>query len=540
MISPPRARRALSLLFALAAPLSALAQTTVFSTYASSWGPSQGESDGADYVGNDWTTFNKGHRGYRYSQLDEITRANVGNLRELCRFDTGETLAFRTGPIVYRGTMFFTTAHGTYAIDANSCALRWKHEWLPLGPDNSRTNNGATIAEGRVFRGTPDGYLLALDAVTGKLLWQTAAMDANLGEYAVAAPLSSNGLVYIGKAGGDSGIRGEMMAFAARDGHKVWGFNTVPRVGEPGAETWLDPASLAHGGGGTWTSYSLNGFSNTLLIPVGNPGPDFNKAMRPGTNLYTNSLVALDATTGALKWAHQLLGPEDRDWDTSVVTSFTDWDGRRVAAVAGKDGVLHLVDHVDGKLLFKLALAPQLNTTAEIPPEPGLRICPIAAIQWNGPAYSPATNLMYVGWIDWCATAIQGPPPVYTMRKPYLGWKNGYGTRDPIDMASGWISAVDAHTGLVRWRWKSLRPLLAGVTATAGQLVFTADLTGHLVAIDAVTGAQLRMLNTGAPNGGGVISYRAGGAQRIAVASGLTSPAYSSVGGTGVIVVFGL
>ncbi|WP_051377982.1 pyrroloquinoline quinone-dependent dehydrogenase [Derxia gummosa] len=532
---------ALGLAAALAPAVPVAAQTTVISTRPSGNLPSRPEAEGADYDGGNWLTFNKGYRGFRYSQLGEIDRGNIGALREQCRFDTGEKFAFRAGPIVHRGTMIFTTAHNTYAIDAATCALRWKHEWLPLRPDlQYGTNNGATVADGRVFRGTNDGYLLALDAATGQLLWHTVVADAYLGEYAVAAPLAWNGLVYLGKAGGDSGIRGEMMAFSATDGHKVWGFNTVPQVGEPGAETWTDPASLAHGGGGTWTTYSLNPFSNTLLIPVGNPGPDFNKAMRPGRNLYTNSLVALDATTGALKWAYQLLGPEDRDWDTSVVASYSDWDGRRAAAVAGKDGVLHVVDHADGKLLFKLPLVTQLNTTAEIPLAPGIRICPIAAVQWNGPAYSPLNNLLYLGAIDWCATAIQGEPPVWTARKPYLGWANGYGTRDPIDQARGVITAVDAHTGLARWRWMSDRPLLAGVTATAGQLLLTADLRGRLVAIDAVTGKQLRMLATGGPNGGGVISYLAGGHQRIAVATGFSHGGFAASGATAQIVVFGL
>ncbi|WP_085314751.1 pyrroloquinoline quinone-dependent dehydrogenase [Derxia lacustris] len=525
---------------ALACAASARAQTTLYASRPASNVPPQSLSEGVDYEGSHWTTFNKGYRGFRYSQLDEINRANIGAVRELCRFDSGETLAFRSGPVVYDGTLFFTTARSTYAIDANSCALRWKHEWQPLGPENGRSNNGATIAEGRVFRGTNDGYLIALDAVTGRLLWQTAAADPNLGEYAVAAPLSANGQVYIGKAGGDSGIRGQMMAFSAVDGHKLWGFDTVPQVGQPGAETWTNPLSLAHGGGGTWTSYSLVPFANLLLIPVGNPGPDYNKAVRPGRNLYTNSLVALDATTGALRWSYQLLGPEDRDWDTSVVSSYTDWDGRRVVAVAGKDGVLHVVDQNTGKPLFKLPVVPQVNTTGDIPPAPGLWFCPVAAVQWNGPAYSPMTNLVYVGAIDWCARAIQGPTPVFTLRQPYLGWANGYGTRDPIELAGGWITAVDSHTGMARWRWHSSKPLLAGVTATAGQLVFTADLEGRLVAIDATSGVQLRMIRTGAPNGGGVISYRAGGHQRLAVASGYTHPVYQAAGGSATIVVFGL
>ena len=325
-------------------------------------------------------------------------------------------------------------------------------------------------------------------------------MDSTAGEFVTAAPLVWKGMIFLGKAGGDMGIRGEMMAFRATDGEKIWGFNTIPGPGETGSDTWQNPASIAHGGGGTWTSYSLDTAAGLLLVPVGNPGPDFASEARPGANLFTNSLVALDAMTGKLRWWHQLLGPEDRDWDTSVAAAFDARDRGRLAAVAGKDGVLHVVDRADGKLRFTTPLVSRyVNRTTPIPTDAPIRLCPIAAVQWNGPAYSPDTNLIYMNGIDWCAQAIKGPTPQYVKGKRYLGWATptGYGVRDPIDEAFGFVNAIDPASGRLAWRYRISSPPLAGLTATAGGLVITGDVDGELIALDAATGAPLYRSNLG-------------------------------------------
>ena len=169
-------------------------------------------------------------------------------------------------------------------------------------------------------------------------------MDPAKGEYATAAPLIWEDMVFIGKAGADLGVRGEMMAFRAADGEKIWGFYTIPSPDQTGGDTWKSPTSIEHGGGSVWSTFSLDRAAGLLLLPVGNPGPDFDNDSRPGTNLFTDSLVALDARTGELKWWHQLIGPDDRDWDTAVVSAFDAADGSKLAAAAGKDGVVHVVD----------------------------------------------------------------------------------------------------------------------------------------------------------------------------------------------------
>jgi alcohol dehydrogenase (cytochrome c) len=504
-------------------------------------GPTQAEMEKADLDPGQWLTSNKGYFGYRYSTLTQINTKTVRNLKTVCSFKLGEHGSFQGAPLVYNGVLFTTSAFGVYAIDAASCAKRWSYQHAHGEHMGQQNNKGAAIASGRVIRGTPDGHLIALDASTGALLWDRTIMDASGGEYATAAPLVWKDMIFIGKAGGDLGIRGEMMAFRAADGTKIWGWNTIPGPGETGSETWSNPASIEHGGGGTWTSYSLDPVAALLLIPVGNPGPDFNKEARPGSNLFTNSIVALDAMTGQLKWWHQLLGPEDRDWDTAVVASFDIADGSHLAAGAGKDGVLHVVDRANGKLRFTTSLVSQYtNRTTTIPTDTDIRLCPIGAVQWNGPAYSPDTNLVYMNGIDWCAKAIKGPMPEYVRGKPYLGWAtpSGYGDRDPIAQAFDLVNAIDPANGQLKWRYRIPAPAVAGLTATAGGLILTADTQGDVFALDAKTGALLNRFRLGAGAiDGGLITYAVNGKQFIAVAAGDNNSTYKAKGDNAIVVM---
>lgn len=505
--------------------------------------PTKAEMNTADTEPTQWLTSNKGYLGFRYSTLAQINAQNIKSLKAVCSFKLGEQGSFQSAPLEYNGVLYVTTAFGTFAVDATNCQPRWSYHHTPGPHMGQRNNKGAAIADGRIVRGTPDGHLLALDAATGTLLWDRTVMDASAGEYATAVPIVWRDLIFIGKSGGDLGIRGEMLAFRAADGTKVWGFHTIPGPGETGAETWKNPASIAHGGGGTWTSYSLDPVAGLLMIPVGNAGPDFDNDSRPGANLFTNSIVALDAMTGQLKWWHQLIGPEDRDWDTATVAAFDTSDGRHLAAVAGKDGVLHVVDRADGTLLFTTSIVSQYaNRSTPIPTNANIRLCPIAAVQWNGPAYSPDTNLLYMNGIDWCAKAIKGPTPKCQKGKPYLGWATptGYGDRDPIEQAFGLLNAIDPTSGRLAWRYRIPSPPVAALTATAGGLLLTADTQGDLFAVDAKTGTLLLKspLGAGAVDGG-VITYQTKGRQFIAIAAGDNNPTYKAKG-QNTIVILGL
>ena len=496
--------------------------------------PTQAELDAADTASDDWLMYNKGYRGERYSTLTQIDRNNVGSLKPVCMFQLGELGTFSTGPVMYGGILYVTTHLGTYAIDATTCKKIWTHSHVAQGPEMNATNKGIAIAGGRVFRGTQDGFLYALDAKTGTPLWVRQVADWSRGEGIGAAPIVWDDIVYVAKAGGDWGIRGQMLAFNVADGSLAWSFDLIPKSGEPGASTWKNPESAAHGGGAAWVTYALDRETGTLFVPVANPGPDYKKDMRPGANLFTESTIALDAHSGKLKWWYQLRANDDHDWDTTVVSLF-DSDGRKLVATAGKQGILHVVSRKDGKLVFKLPMTTLLNQDAPITPE-GVRVCPVAGVQWNGAAHSLSTGLLYVNAIDWCTVFKLGPDPKWVATVPYTGLANGWGTNDPKTEWSGWINAVDPKTGTMAWRVKWPTPMYAAITPTAGDLLFTGDLSGNFLALDARDGKTLYSFDTGGPIAGGVITYEVKGKQYVAVASGSSGGSIPMTGSATVVI----
>ena len=310
--------------------------------------PTQSELDAADTTTTSWLMYNKGYRAERYSALARINTVNASHMRPVCMFQLGELGTFSTGPVMYDGIVYATTHLGTYAINATTCKKIWSHQHTAQGPEMNATNKGIAIADGRVIRGTQDGFLYALDAKTGAQLWMRQIVDWRIGEGVGAAPLVWNGLVYIGKAGGDWGIHGRMMAFHVKDGSPAWSFDLIPTGNQAGSNTWHTPNSAQHGGGAAWTAYALDRASGTLFIPVGNPGPDFKSSMRKGANLYTNSVVALNARNGKLKWFSQLRPSDYHDWDTTNVALF-DTGGTGYVAASGKGGVLHVFRRDTGK-----------------------------------------------------------------------------------------------------------------------------------------------------------------------------------------------
>jgi alcohol dehydrogenase (cytochrome c) len=497
--------------------------------------PTQAELDAADTATTNWLMYNKGYRGERYSQLKRINAKNAGNLRPVCMFQLGELGTFSTGPVMYDGILYATTHLGTYAIDATTCKKLWSYQHVAQGPEMNATNKGVALAGGRVIRGTQDGFLFALDAKTGAPLWVRQVADWSIGEGIGAAPIVWNDIVYVGKAGGDWGIRGRMMAFHVEDGTLAWSFDLIPTGSETGADTWQNPDSAKHGGGAAWVTFALDRDTGTLFVPVGNPGPDYHKDTRPGANLFTISTVALDARSGKLKWWYQLRASDDHDWDATVVSLF-DSGGRKLVATGGKEGILHVVDRDSGQPVFKLAMTTLLNHDAPLTPE-GVRVCPVAGIQWNGAAHSLSTGLLYVNAIDWCTVFKAGPEPKWVATIPYTGLANGWGTNDATSEWSGWINAVDPKTGKMAWRVHTQTPMYAALTPTAGDVVFTGDLNGNFLALDAHDGKTLYSFNTGGPIAGGMVTYEQKGRQYVAVASG-SSAGSIPLTGSATIVIF--
>ena len=492
-------------------------------------GPSQQELDAAASSTRDWLYHNHDYAGARFVALDQITPANVGRLQVACALQLGEVSTFQSGPIVYQGVMYVTTNTRTVALDAATCRLKWRHVWEMKAPAGWTNNRGVAIKDGWVVRGTSDGYLLALNAESGELVWARRVADSTQGETLTMAPLIAGDLILIGPAGSENAVSGWLGAFKLTDGSPVWKFKTVPGADAPGGESWGHDANIKVGGGAVWTPLSLDPAAGELFVAVTNPAPDLAAELRPGDNLYTNSVVALDVRTGALRWYKQTVPNDSHDWDLTQVSPLlsleVDGKPRRLVVTAGKDGLLRTLDRDTHEALYATPVTTIENVEAPIT-EAGTHACPglLGGVLWNGPAYNPATKLLYVGAVDWCATFWSAEEFRFMPGRMYLG---GAYQLDPTP--AGWLTAVDAVTGATRWRHRSSEPVLAGVTTTSGNLVFAGETTGDFLALDATTGDVLYRFNTGGGIGGGIVSYALGGKQYVAVASG--SPGLNFVRG---------
>jgi alcohol dehydrogenase (cytochrome c) len=484
-----------------------------------------------------WPTYNNGYDGDRFSAATEITPANVGSLKRVCELELGDAGTFHAGPILVDNTLYIDTAHTTVALDPRSCAIRWRYVYHPQQTEVYAVNRGIAYLDGRLFRGTGDGRILALDAATGKELWVVKASDPTRGEFFSSAPIAWDGLVFIGAAGSDWGIRGFLLALDAKTGEERWRFHTIPMGKEAGANTWKNPKTAEHGGGGLWTTYTLDTVRGELFVPVANPSPDYAPDWRPGSNLYTDSLVVLDAKSGTLKWYHQFESNDGLDYDFGAAPAlFRSAQGAERLVAGDKDGYVYVIDRTTHQVIFRTAVTTIENLGTR--PLPGGRACPgpLGGVEWNGPAVDPGTRRVYVGAVDFCQTIVAGTPK-YIKGQFYFGT-----SQTPIaseGAGRGWVYAIDGDSGQTLWNYHADAPVVAGVTPTAGGVVFTGDMAGNLLAFDARAGTLLLKYNTGGAIAGGVITYESGGRQYLATTSGNVSRGtFSASTGSPKIVIF--
>lgn len=514
----------------------------------------------------DWRTYNRTFEGERHSPLDQITAANVAQLRRVCTFDLRDSLSFQTGPIVVDGVMYLTTDTATYAIDAATCQERWRRS-TGQQPSYLRVNRGVAFDGGRLFRGVSTGRVHALDARTGRIVWDVS-LELEPGASVTMAPIAWNGLVYIGNSGGDNkGVRGKVYALDQRDGRLVWRFDVIPDTGRA-RETWQNRRDTPPTGGAFWTTFGLDPRQGVLYVPAGNPAPDFFPELRPGENLYTNSVIALEARTGRMMGYIQVVRNDYHDWDVAAgPVVLTTRGGRPLIASANKDGLLSGIDRSrvgreraplpGGREsvippLRTLVMAYQTPTTTrenvdlQFFIDGEVRFCPgvLGGTEWNGPSYHPGLNLLVVGAVDRCATMRRMHPDSLTVEAGAV-WAGGedpnpFGVFEDIADSRGWITAIDADSGTVRWKYEAEMPSIAGVTTTAGGLVLTGHLSGEAIALDARDGKVLWRDQTNNAIGGGVVTYAVGGKQYVAVAAGLHAANWPAQSETNRIVVYAL
>jgi len=511
----------------------------------------------------DWPGYNRTLTSERFADLSEINTGNVGRLKVLCTYDTKEFVSFESGLIMVDGALIGTTFSDIFSIDPATCAENWRTR-EDLAPQLLSANRGVAYLDGMLFRGDYEGQVLAYDFKTGNRIWRTAIADRAKGEFVPGAPIAWNGLVFIANGGGDGkGAKGRMYALDAKTGKIVWEFYLVPKTeGDPtrgpqgvsplDLSTWRNPPGIPISGGGSWTSYSLDPATGELYVPVANPSPVYAIDVREGENLFTNSIVVLDARTGAYKRHFKLVPRDWHDWDVATPPALIhSMGGKRLLTAAPKDGHLYGIDLSTDALVYRVPVTKIENADAPFSVDKEVHFCPGIAggAEWNGPAYDPITNLVLIGETDWCAEVqletteqIQGAQaggPWFgsVMRAPL----DLFGRFDePGRLWGGWLYAVDADSGVWKWRVRNNYPIVSGVTPTAGGLVFFGDLGGNFYAVDAATGQKLWGQKLGGPLGGGVITYSVGGIQKVAVATGLANIAVPTDLATGKVVVLGL
>jgi len=484
----------------------------------------------------------------RFYPAKQINSSNVAKLRPAFTFQTEVLESMETAPIVVDGVMYLTTSYNhVYAIDAATGKELWhyKHKMGPVttyccGPNN----RGVAIDKDRVFMGTLDSRLVALDAKTGKLIWNTEIADPELGYSETMAPVAVNGRILIGTNGGEYGIRGFVKSFDAATGKLQWTFNTIPEKGHEGVwaqndatgkdmhrDIAAEKAQLAKQGGdfyktlggGVWMAPAVDTETNTVFFVVGNPSPDLYGTERPGDNLYTDSMVAIDLNTGEYKWHYQYVAHDVWDLDAVspvILTEAKGKDGKmtKVAMHAGKTGYVYIHDRKTGELIrYSEGMVPQ-DGMWTLPTKDGAKMMLGAngGVEWSPMAFNPETRLTY-------AANLLQPMTYHVEPSKYPGgklWLGGAFKTIPSEKQTGRLSAVNVDTGKVAWKFDTNEPLIGGVLTTSGNLVFNGEANGLFRAFDAKSGKKLWEYQTGAGVNAPAVSYTVNGKQYVAVAAG--------------------
>jgi len=503
-----------------------------------------------------WLTYSGGYASQRYSPLARITPANVANIEQKWVLQASVAGTWQATPIVVDGVMYVTQRpNDVMALDARTGRPYWLYRYNPPADQKAccgSNNRGVAILGDLVFMGTLDAHLVAIDATTGKKRWEVEVADHTQSYSITLAPLIIKDKVVVGVGGGELGIRGFIAAYDARTGKPLWKTSLIPGPGEPGHDSWKNEAWKS-GGASVWVTGSYDPDLNLTYWGTGNPGPDWNPAQRPGDNLYSDSVVALNADTGEMKWYFQFTPNDPYDYDSVQVPVLADitFKGAPLKALlwANRNGFFYVLNRETGRFLMgrpfvKVNWASGLDENGrpiETPPPPGTAVYPgvQGGTNWYSPSYSPHSNLFYVSIWENSGAIIRRQPVEYDPGKPFTG--GGWSTATPVPNAPGtpalrrgpfnlWteatgtgaVLAMDPATGEPKWKFPMTDVTDSGILTTGSDLLFTGGREGYFQALDARSGKLLWKANLGAQIVSGPMSYEVDGKQYVSVIAGLS------------------
>ena len=493
-----------------------------------------------------WLSYSGDYTSQRYSPLAQITAANATQLGAQWTFQTGVTGKFEATPIVIDGTLYVAGAlDHAWAHDGKTGRQIWHYQRFPgtappagLKVCCGLVNRGFAVWHDKLYMSTLDAHLVALNMSDGKVVWDVPLAEPKDGFAGTAAPLLVKDKLIVGLAGGEYAIRGFISAYDPETGKEAWRFNTVPGPGQPGFDTWA--AGFDKGGGPAWLTGAYDPDLNLLYWGTGNPNPDFYGVDRKGDNLYTGSLVALEADTGKLKWHYQFTPHDEHDWDAVEMPVLADitFGGRprKVVMQANRNGFFYVLDRATGEFLLgkpfmKTTWATEIGKDGrpiELPNQrptvAGTTTCPdlYGGTNFNSPSFSPQTGLFYVSARETCMVYRAQPPPA-----DYKGGDRTMGGQAQFIPGTGALRAIDPATGEMKWELKQPTPSWAGVLATAGGVVFSGDNEGDFIAVDAKTGKELYRYGTGNAIYAPPTTYMIDGRQWVVMPSGATFTAFA-------------
>ncbi len=497
------------------------------STTAATTGAASTAAVDEQFNPGDWPVFGRDRDNTRYAPQDSINKETISRLGEAWHSDLGGNQWLNEAfPIVVDGVAYVTTStNEIYAFDGATGRVKWKYApkvdfslSSGVGGYGIVVNRGVAVADGKVYMLTFDCRLKAVSAATGEEIFSTQVDDPRTGAYETMSPTVYNGLVYVGNSGSDQGVGGFVAAYDARTGREVWRFNTIPPVGQG----WRRRDT---GGGTVYMAPTIDTQTNRVIFGTGNPSPAIVGERRPGDNLYTSSLVALDATTGRYVWHHQVVAHDLWDYDAAspvvLFDTVVDGERKRMVAEAGKSGWLVMLDAETGRQVHdRLSFVRQQRSKPTRTPTlqcPG----PLGGSQYDPLAYSPRVDAVYVSGIDFCFMLA-----VSDERLPGESRFGGTRTFPQDARASGSFSAVDMKTGRFIWRKRMSTPMGAGAMVNGADIVFTVDQLGWIYGFDARDGRELWKANIGLAGAAAPVLYTIDGVDYIGVAtggSGLTS-----------------